>query len=301
MAGRCWSLASATIFSDHRSSKTSLRLLLSIHGGEVSSAPGILMVSLPPLSKLKRRVGLLVRPSDDMSNPSGTTTRTEDAAVSSIIKPRHGEDSYAIGRFILDRAQALGLSRTDLVRRFRYTGIGRGHRALTDLLIGGLMSPLIADNLAAALEVEQQVIDPIIQTDPLKETGPRAHLKALHPIPLPIVFTENQLVLHEMTVENGFYKWDMYSSFVDADYTGTDRAVKILGGDFVDYLSRYFDGWQLLQRVQVYPYPNRVHVYKIVYYVLSFDTDADAATVASHLNKTTYPFDFRYRRVLSKP
>jgi len=93
----------------------------------------------------------------------------------------------------------------------------------------------------------------------------------------------------------------MYSSFVDTDYTGTDRSTEMLGADFVDYLNRYFDGWLLLQRVQVYPYPNRVHVYKIVYYVLSFDTNADAATVASHLNKTTYPFDFRYRRVVSKP
>jgi hypothetical protein len=225
----------------------------------------------------------------------------EDSGMSSVIEPRHGEDRFAIGRFILDRAQALGLSRSDLVRRFRYTGIGRGHRALTDLLIGGLMSPLIADNLAAALEVEQRVIDPIIRTDSLRECGPRARLKALHPIPLPIVFTENQLVLHEMQVENGCNKWEMYTSFVDTDYTGTDRAVKILGDDFVDYLNRYFDGWQLLQLVQKYPYPNRVMLYKIVYFVLSFDTDADAATVASHLRKTTYPFDFRYQRIHGKP
>ncbi len=213
------------------------------------------------------------------------------------MQPRHGEDAFATGRFILDRAQALGLSRTDLVRRFRYTNIGKGHSALTDLLVGGLMPPLIADNLAAALEVEQRVIDPIIRTDCLRETGPRARLKALYPIPSPIVFAENQLVLYEMTVENGFYKWATYRSFVDTDYTGTDRATKILGVDFVDYLNRYFDRWQLLQRVQVYPYPNRVHVYKIVYYVLSFNTDADAATVASRLRKTTYPFDFRYRRI----
>jgi hypothetical protein len=48
--------------------------------------------------------------------------------MSAIIEPRHGEDRFAIGRFILDRAQALGLSRTDLVRRFRYTRIGRGHK-----------------------------------------------------------------------------------------------------------------------------------------------------------------------------
>ncbi len=213
------------------------------------------------------------------------------------MQPRHGEDAFATGRFILDRAQALGLSRTDLVRRLRYTNIAKGQKALTDLLVNGLMPPLIADNLAAALEVEQHLIDQIVAKDALRECGPRARLKALHPIPLPIVFTENQLVLHEMAVENGFYKWKTYQSFVDTDFTDTSRATEILGGDFVEYLKRYFDGWRLLQLVQKYPYPNRVMVYKIVYYVLSFDTDADAATVASHLRKTTYPFDFRYRRI----
>jgi hypothetical protein len=59
--------------------RTRLHVLLSVRADdEVSSTPGILIVSLPPSSKLKRRAGLLVRPSDDMRNPSGTTTRMED-------------------------------------------------------------------------------------------------------------------------------------------------------------------------------------------------------------------------------
>jgi hypothetical protein len=262
----------------------------------------MLIVSLRRVKNAKATrigVGAPSKFSDIAISTGDELTRMEDIAMSStIIKPRHGEDIFAMGRFTIGRAQGLGLSRTDLVRRLRYANIGKGHRALTDLLIGGLMSQLIADNLAVALEVEQQLIDQIILTDALRECGPRARLKALHPVPLPIVFTDNQLVLHTMTVENGFYKWETYRSYVDTDYTNTDGATEILGGGFVDYLSRYFDGWLLLQRVQKYPYPDRVTVYKIVQYVLSLDTDADAATVASHLNKTTYPFDFRYRRIL---
>jgi hypothetical protein len=39
---------------------------------------------------------------------------------STTIQARHGEDVYPIGRFILDRARALGLSRTELLRRLGY-------------------------------------------------------------------------------------------------------------------------------------------------------------------------------------
>ena len=160
------------------------------------------------------------------------------------------------------------------------------------------MPPLIRKNLAAALEVEQDLIDQIIRTDSLRECGPRSRRIAPRPVPSPMLFTDQQLVLHRIMVENGFYMWKTYRSFVDADYTGTDRATAILGSDFVGYLQRYFAGWQLLQRVETHPYPHRAGDYKIVHYVLSFDTDADAVTVASHLSKTSYRFDFRYRRIL---
>ena len=39
---------------------------------------------------------------------------------STTIQARFGEDTYPIGRFILDRARALGMSRTELVRRLGY-------------------------------------------------------------------------------------------------------------------------------------------------------------------------------------
>ena len=47
---------------------------------------------------------------------------------SATIQARLGEDNYPIGRFILERARALGLSRTELVRRLGYRQIGNGHR-----------------------------------------------------------------------------------------------------------------------------------------------------------------------------
>jgi len=47
---------------------------------------------------------------------------------STTIQARHEEDAYPIGRFILERARALGLSRTELVRRLGYRQIGNGHR-----------------------------------------------------------------------------------------------------------------------------------------------------------------------------
>ena len=45
---------------------------------------------------------------------------------SATIKARPGEDHYPIGRFILHRARVLGLTRSDLVRRFGYRDIGSG-------------------------------------------------------------------------------------------------------------------------------------------------------------------------------
>ena len=113
---------------------------------------------------------------------------------------------------------------------------------------------------------------------------------------LQFMFTENQLVLHRIIVENGPYMLKEYRSFVDVDYTGTERASAMLGAEFVGYLQRYFVGWKLMQRIETHPIPYRAGDYKIVHYVLSFVTDADAATVASHLRQKSYLFNFRYRR-----
>jgi hypothetical protein len=81
---------------------------------------------------------------------------------STTIQADLGEDKYPIGRFILDRARALGMSRSDLVRRLRYPDIGNGHEALSAVLFRGLMTPQVATHLAAALEADDALVRSII-------------------------------------------------------------------------------------------------------------------------------------------
>ena len=78
--------------------------------------------------------------------------------VSLIFQPRFGEDTYPIGRFILERARTLGMSRSDLVRRFGYRDIGSGHKALSALLLTGAVSHDIANHLAEALEADDALV-----------------------------------------------------------------------------------------------------------------------------------------------
>jgi len=53
---------------------------------------------------------------------------------STTIQARFGERQYSIGRLVLDRARALGMSRSELVRHLGYRHVGNGHRALSELL-----------------------------------------------------------------------------------------------------------------------------------------------------------------------
>jgi hypothetical protein len=77
---------------------------------------------------------------------------------SETIQARFGEDTYPIGRFVLDRARALGISRTELVRRLGYRDVGNGHKALKELLTTGTVPPLIAQHLADALELDEELV-----------------------------------------------------------------------------------------------------------------------------------------------
>ena len=77
---------------------------------------------------------------------------------STTIQARHEEDAYPIGRFILERARALGMSRTELVRRLGYRQIGKGHKALSELLTVGTVPPLIAQHLGDALQVGAELV-----------------------------------------------------------------------------------------------------------------------------------------------
>jgi hypothetical protein len=82
--------------------------------------------------------------------------------VSSVFQPRYGEDAYPIGRFILGRARALGLSRSDLVHRFGYRDLGKGHKALSTTLLTGVAPLHIANRLAEALEVDDALFCAVI-------------------------------------------------------------------------------------------------------------------------------------------
>jgi hypothetical protein len=79
-----------------------------------------------------------------------------------VIQPRYGEDAYAIGRFILDRTRKLGLTRSDLVRRFEYRGLTSGHSALGEFLKTGIAPSFVEQKLAAALEVEAGILDAVL-------------------------------------------------------------------------------------------------------------------------------------------
>jgi hypothetical protein len=83
-------------------------------------------------------------------------------AMSSVFQARHGEDAYAVGRFIVARAQALGLSRTDLVRRLGYTDLNSGHRALGEFILTGITPTFIEKKLAHALEGDQGLLDAVL-------------------------------------------------------------------------------------------------------------------------------------------
>src|SRR6266481_9625423 len=81
---------------------------------------------------------------------------------SSTFQPRFGETRYPIGRFILERARALGISRGDLVHRLGYRDISSGHKALSAVLLAGMADPHIADRLANALEVDDALVESVI-------------------------------------------------------------------------------------------------------------------------------------------
>jgi hypothetical protein len=78
------------------------------------------------------------------------------------IQARFGEDKYPVGRFILDHARALGMSRSDLVRRLGYRNIAGGHKALSMALLSGVVASQIEDHLASALEADETLVGAVI-------------------------------------------------------------------------------------------------------------------------------------------
>jgi hypothetical protein len=108
---------------------------------------------------------------------------------------------------------------------------------------------------------------------------------------------DHELLLGQITVENGPYMRATFESLIDTDFTDTSSATAVLGEEFTRYLAVYFPGWRLLQRVEPRSrYPGGP-VWKDVHYVLVLGSDADVETVRSHIAKTPYAFDFRCERV----
>jgi hypothetical protein len=81
---------------------------------------------------------------------------------STTLQPRFGEDRYPIGRFIVNRAHALGLTRSGLVRRLGYRDIAGGHKALSTALLSGVLASQIADHLASALEADETLVAAVV-------------------------------------------------------------------------------------------------------------------------------------------
>jgi|SRR5690242_1109481 len=81
---------------------------------------------------------------------------------SPTFHPRFGEDRYPIGRFILERSRVLEISRSDLAHRLGYRDIGRGHKALSEVLVTGVVPRHAEKYLAAALEVDDALLEPVI-------------------------------------------------------------------------------------------------------------------------------------------
>ena len=77
--------------------------------------------------------------------------------MAAVMQARFGENQYPISRLILHQARALGLTRTDIVRRLGYTDLSSGHRALTDLMMTGTVPPFVT-RLADAVQLDQSIV-----------------------------------------------------------------------------------------------------------------------------------------------
>ena len=85
------------------------------------------LVAASTTTKAPDRAASVMRPRPGQppdGGPMGSTT----------IQARFGESINPLGRFVLDRARALGMSRSELVRHLGYRHVGNGHRALSELL-----------------------------------------------------------------------------------------------------------------------------------------------------------------------
>jgi hypothetical protein len=104
-----------------------------------------------------------------------------------------------------------------------------------------------------------------------------------------VIFPDNQVILYQHQMDMGPHRQAAYAALVNEDVTHASVKVQVLTDDLEKYLNQYFHGtWKLLRRVDEKQHHPGASPYKIVYYVLALDTDADAETVRSRLAKDGY-------------
>jgi hypothetical protein len=96
---------------------------------------------------------------------------------STTFQPRFGEDRYPMGRFILDRARALRITRSDFVRRLGYRDLAGGHRALSTTLLTGVVASQIADHLVSALEADETLVAAVVYATSLQRDDEASRLR----------------------------------------------------------------------------------------------------------------------------
>lgn len=78
------------------------------------------------------------------------------------MPPRYYEDKYPIARLIFDRANALGLTRRQLVERLGFGDrLAKGHRLLSEIMRTGTL-PRYCTAIASPLEVDKTALDEIL-------------------------------------------------------------------------------------------------------------------------------------------
>lgn len=91
----------------------------------------------------------------------------------STMQSRYYEDRFVVGRFIADRANALGLTRRELVERLGYRDrLAKGHKVLAEILLTGMV-PRDCTSLAAALEIDETVLDAVLYTTARQQEAER--------------------------------------------------------------------------------------------------------------------------------
>jgi hypothetical protein len=94
--------------------------------------------------------------------------------------PRFYEDHFPLGRLIASRANALGLTRRQFVERLGFDDRpAKGHRVLAELMTTGIVPPDVT-TLAAALELDQAVVDGVVQLTAWQQEAERLQEMLVH-------------------------------------------------------------------------------------------------------------------------